>query len=65
MDLYYMGCFWRSPKGEGKKGTAKICHKLSCIVSKYFMTFYDVTLYDVLRQWNEETEIVIKCRKLS
>ena len=61
----------RNPKGDGRKGDGTenvincrdVCRKLS-------WHFYDdlwryMTFYDVLCQWNKETEIVIKCRKLS
>ena len=57
----------RNPKGDGKKGTAKKnvinCRQMSRNVLWHFMTFYDV--YDALCQWEKETEIVIKCRKVS
>ena len=58
-------CFESPRTGEIQKGREDggrdgKCHKLSQIV----VTFYD-EFYDVLCQWNKETEIVIKCRKVS
>ena len=47
-------------KGTGGRGRDRKCRKLSRIV----VTFYD-EFYDVLCQWNKETEIVTKCRKVS
>ena len=57
-------------KGTGGRGRDRKCHKLSWRLSHIVVTFYDdlwrfMTFYDVLCQWNKETEIVIKCRKLS
>ena len=57
-------------KGTGGRGRDRKCHKLSWRLSQIVVTFYDdlwrfMTFYDVLCQWNKETEIVIKCRKLS
>ena len=57
-------------KGTGGRGRDRKCHKLSWRLSQIVVTFYDdlwrlMTFYDVLCQWNKETEIVTKCRKLS
>ena len=51
-------------KGTGGRGRDRKCHKLSQIVVTFYDEFCD-EFYDVLCQRNKETEIVIKCRKLS
>ena len=54
-------------EGDGTENVIN-CRKLSQIVVTNFMTNFMtncMTFYDVLCQWNKETEIVIKCRKLS
>ena len=48
-------------EGDGTENVIN-CRKLLQIVVTFYGEF--VTIYDVLSQWNKETEIVIKCRKL-
>ena len=43
-------------KGTGGRGRDRKCHKLSQIVVTFYDEFYDN--YDVLCQWNKETEFV-------
>ena len=70
-NYYRQSCYPAKSKrgreeGDGTENVINcrdVCRKLSW----HFMTTYDdfMTIYDVLCQWNKETEIVIKCRKLS
>ena len=63
-------CTGEIQKGMGRRGRDRKCHKLSWRLSQIVVTVYDdlwryITFYDVLCHWNKETEIVIKCCKLS